>query len=129
MSDLEHVNITVSDPAQTAAMLAELFGWQIRWEGAARGGKGYTIHVGGDHSYVAVYSGSDPDQTTPKVGDTYQTRGGLNHLGIVVDDLDAVEAKVKALGFVPHSHANYVPGRRFYFHDADGVEIEVISYP
>ncbi|MGJ8623571.1 MAG: VOC family protein [Yoonia sp.] len=128
MAHLEHVNITVSDPKATAAMLSALFGWHIRWEGAVLGGKGYTIHVGNEDSYVAVYSGADPDQTVPKADESYQTRGALNHLGVVVDDLDAVEAKVKAHSYAPHNHASYEPGRRFYFHDGDGVEIEVVSY-
>ncbi len=128
MAHLEHVNLTVSDPKQTAAMLQDLFGWHIRWEGPALGGKGYSVHVGNDDSYVAVYSGSEPGQVVPQAGASYQTRGGLNHLGVVVDDLDAVEAKVKDRGFRPHNHADYEPGRRFYFHDADGIEIEVVSY-
>lgn len=128
MAELEHVNITVSDPKKTAAVLSDLFGWHIRWEGQAMAGLGYTVHVGTDDSYIAVYSGSDPAQTVPKADASYQMRGGLNHIGVVVDDLDATEAKVKALGLVPHSHADYEPGQRFYFHDADGVEIEVISY-
>ena len=128
MAQLEHVNITVSDPKKTAAMLSDLFGWHTRWEGSVLGGTGYTMHVGSDDSYIAIFSGFDPDQTVPKADASYQTRGALNHLGVVVDDLDATEAKVKALGFETHSHADYEPGRRFYFHDADGVEIEVISY-
>jgi len=128
MAQLEHVNITVSDPRKTATLLTDIFGWHTRWEGAAMGGAGYTVHVGTDDSYVAVYSGANPDQTVPKTDASYQTRGGLNHLGVVVDDLDAVEAKVWAHGFAPHSHADYEPGRRFYFHDADGIEIEVVCY-
>ena len=128
MAYLEHANITVSDPSKTAAMLSDLFGWHTRWEGKVLGGKGYTMHVGTDASYLAIFSGFDPDQTQPRADASYETRGGLNHLGVVVDDLDAVEAKVKALGFEAHSHADYEPGRRFYFHDADGIEFEVISY-
>lgn len=128
MARLEHVNITVSDPKKTAAMLVDLFGWRIRWEGPTAQGAGYTLHVGTDESYVAVYTGPDPANTVPKEHDAYQMRGGMNHLGVVVDDLDAVEAKVKAHGFTPHSHADYEPGRRFYFHDRDGIEIEVVSY-
>ena len=128
MAQLEHANITVSDPQKTAAMLIDLFGWHIRWEGAAMAGAGYTVHVGSDQSYVALYSGNDPAQTVPKADASYGTRGALNHLGVVVDDLDAVEARVKAMGLTAHSHADYEPGRRFYFHDPDGVEIEVISY-
>lgn len=128
MAHLEHVNITVSDPKKTAAMMSDLFGWHTRWEGSAMNGRGYTVHVGSDDSYVALYSGSDPAQTVPKADASYQMRGGLNHLGVVVDDLDAVEAKVKAMGLPTFSHADYEPGRRFYFNDPDGIEIEVVSY-
>ena len=128
MAILEHVNVTVSDPRRTAQMLIDLFGWHIRWEGQAMAGAGYTIHVGTDDSYVALYSGADPDQIVPKRDASYVTRGGLNHIGIVVGDLDAVEEKVRARGLVPTNHANYEPGKRFYFDDPDGVEIEVISY-
>ncbi len=128
MAQLEHVNVTVSDPKRTAQMLIDLFGWTVRWEGSAMAGAGYTVHVGSDASYVALYSGSEPDQTVPKQDASYQTRGGLNHIGVVVDDLDAVEDRVKAMGLIPKSHADYEPGRRFYFDDPDGVEIEVISY-
>ncbi len=46
----------------------------------------------------------------------------------VADDIDAVETRVLAQGFTTHSHADYEPGRRFYFRDADGVEFEVVSY-
>lgn len=128
MARLEHVNLTVRDPRKTAQMLQDVFGWTIRWEGAALNGQGYTVHVGGKDDYLAIYSGPNPDQTVPKAGDSYRTRGGLNHIGIVVNDLDAALAKVAAMGFATHSHADYEPGRRFYFHDADGVEFEVVSY-
>lgn len=126
MSRLEHVNVTVSDPKVTAEMLSTLFGWHVRWEGKAING-GYTVHVGTDESYVAVYSGPG-EQLVPKGDASYSTRGGLNHIGVVVDDLDAVEAQVMAMGMTPVNHADYEPGRRFYFHDRDGVEIEVVSY-
>ena len=28
---IEHVNVTVSDPDRAAGLMAELFGWQVRW--------------------------------------------------------------------------------------------------
>lgn len=121
---LEHVNVTVADPAATAAMLGRLFGWRTRWQGAAKGG-GHTVHVGTDSQYVACYRapGAQAPATT-----SYQQLSGLNHIAVVVDDLGAVEALVKAEGLQPHSHADYEPGRRFYFHDRDGIEFEVVSY-
>jgi len=128
MNRLEHVNITVSDPKRTAAMLAQVFGWRTRWEGKVLAGAGYTVHVGGDDSYVALYSGTDPAQILSKSDASYVTRGAINHIGIVVDDIDKIEQNVRGAGFAPHSHADYEPGRRFYFHDHDGVEYEVVCY-
>ncbi|MEK7687259.1 MAG: VOC family protein, partial [Pseudomonadota bacterium] len=52
----------------------------------------------------------------------------LNHIGVEVDDLAAVEARVLAAGLRPFAHDDYDPGRRFYFLDPDGIEYEVVSY-
>lgn len=121
---LEHVNITVSDPQKTAAMLCKLFDWKIRWQGDAIDG-GFSVHVGSNNSYLAVYS---PKVLPAKSCETYKVRGGLNHVGIVVDDLDKVEKRVLKAGFKPGKHYDYEPGRRFYFDDYDGIEFEVVSY-
>ena len=56
MARLEHLNVTVRDPDVTAAMLVDLFGWRVRWQGAAIHG-GRSVHVGGADSYLAVYAG------------------------------------------------------------------------
>ncbi len=127
MAQLEHVNITVADPKKTAALLSDLFGWHTRWEGAAVNG-GYTVHVGTDDSYIALYTGPGGAEKQTPADDSYLQLAGFNHVGIVVPDVDAMEAKVKAKGFATHSHADYEPGKRFYFNDHDGVEYEVISY-
>ena len=117
---LEHVNLTVSDPHRTADMLCGLFGWKKRWEGPAKLG-GYTVHVGTDEAYVAVYS-------YPSGAAWSGDNGRLNHVGVVVHDLDAVERKVRDAGYEPKNHGNYEPGSRFYFDDHDGIEFEVVSY-
>ena len=121
---LEHVNITVSDPKRTAEMLCKLFDWKVRWRGdAIHGGESY--HVGEENSYIAIYAGKTVN--TPK-DNNYETVGGLNHVAVVVDDLVAIEAHVREAGYTPHSHADYEPGKRFYFQDHDGIEFEVVSY-
>lgn len=123
-AQLEHVNFTASDPQATAEMLGRVFGWHIRWQGEAIHG-GQSIHVGSEDSYVAIYS---PGKDLVAKPDSYGTVAGLNHVAVTVDDLDAVEARVEAEGLTPHSHASYEPGRRFYFHDRDGIEWEVVQY-
>ncbi len=121
---LEHVNYTVSDPAATAAWMQKLFGWKIRWEGDAMAG-GHTKHVGTATHYVALYT---PGRASAAKDSSYQVSGGLNHLAVVVEDLDATEAAIIAHGFKTGNHADYEPGRRFYFHDDDGIEYEVVQY-
>jgi catechol 2,3-dioxygenase-like lactoylglutathione lyase family enzyme len=120
---IEHVNITVGSPERTANMLEQLFGWQIRWQGAAADG-GHTIHVGTDSHYVAVYASSSSD------GERLEHSKGqpLNHIGVEVDDIDAVERRALLLGLTPFSHGNYHPGKRFYLFDDDGIEWEIVNY-
>ncbi|MCJ8157493.1 VOC family protein [Sphingomonas sp. LaA6.9] len=119
---IEHVNLTVSDPERTAGLMAELFGWHIRWQGPAIDG-GRTIHVGDDRSYLALYTANHASAR-----EAFAKGQPLNHVGIVVDDLDAIEAKVKSAGLISFGHGDYAPGRRFYFLDHDGIEFEIVSY-
>ena len=121
---LEHTNFTVSDARDTAHWMTSLFGWRIRWEGPAIDG-GLSLHVGTDTQYLALYQ---PAKTaTPKTS-SYATRGGLNHIAVVVDDIEKAEKQVRDLGFTPENHADYEPGRRFYFHDRDKIEYEIVQY-
>ncbi|HEX8527715.1 VOC family protein [Allosphingosinicella sp.] len=120
---LEHVNLTVSDPDRTAALMSALFGWRVRWRGPARNG-GYTVHVGTEDSYLAIYRYAE-GQAPESLG---EAEGRLNHIGVVVEDLDSAEVRVREAGYRPHSHGAYEPGRRFYFDDHDGIEFEVVSY-
>ena len=120
---LEHVNVTVSDAERSAALLQTLFGWHIRWAGGAMR-DGRVVHVGTDDQYLALYSNKETDGRP--LG---WTKGlPLNHVAVVVDDLDEVEARVEAAGLTPFSHGDYHPGRRFYFMDPDNIEFEVVSY-
>lgn len=97
---LEHINITVSNPKVTAAMLGDIFGWYIRWEGPSMD-NGYTVHVGTENEYIALYTtgASRPNEII-----SYKMIGGLNHIAVTVDDLDATEERVSAAGFKPENH-------------------------
>jgi len=121
---LEHINVTVSNPKETAGLLERIFGWKTRWFGPSMGG-GTTYHVGNKTSYLAVYSGGKSQNISAP---SHKYINGLNHIAVVVNDLDATEQKVQLEGFETHNHGNYEPGRRFYFHDHDGIEYEVVAY-
>jgi len=122
-SRLEHINLTVRDTDSTAAILSNIFDWNIRWVGASKDG-GRTIHLGGEDTYLALYSHDDKHLANT----SHKTITHLNHIGILVDDLDRIEQKVKSNGFTPHDYGDYEPGRRFYFDLEEGIEIEVVSY-
>lgn len=117
---IEHANLTVSDIERSSALFRALLGWSERWRGPARDG-GETIHVGDEHAYLALYTDGQPHGRFAK-GEP------LNHVGVVVDDLEAAERVVLDAGLETFNHADYEPGRRFYFFDWDGIEFEVVSY-
>ena len=83
------------------------------------------MHVGSEASYVALYCSNEATDAAPR---SYHCLSGLNYIALVVDDLDLIEAQVRKAGFTPHSHADYAPGRRFYFKDHDEIEYEVVQY-
>ena len=120
---IEHVNITVSDPDQRAALLQRIFGWHVRWSGPARD-NGRTVHVGNGDHYLALYTGPGGNHEPAD----FAKGSPLNHVGVEVADLEDTEKRVKEAGLSPFAHGDYEPGRRFYFLDPDGIEFEVVSY-
>ena len=117
---LEHANITVSDPERSSQLLQNLCGWHERWRGLSLLG-GWTIHVGSERDYVALYTRDGP------IG-PFAKGTPLNHVGLVVPDLAAAERTVIAAGLEPFAHGDYEPGRRFYFFDWDHIEFELVHY-
>ena len=87
--------------------------------------RGRTVHVGTDTAYVAVYTNP---QTSAQVPNSYTQCAGLNHIGVVVKDLDEAEQRILSAGYKTFNHGDYEPGRRFYFNDHDNVEYEVVCY-
>jgi catechol 2,3-dioxygenase-like lactoylglutathione lyase family enzyme len=117
---IEHVNLTVTDIERSAALFESLLGWRQRWRGPAING-GETIHVGEDDTYLALY--------TDRRDHAGEAKGRpLNHVGLLVNDLDVAERIVLEHGLETFNHGDYEPGRRFYFFDWDGIEFEVVSY-
>ena len=121
---LEHANVTVKDPESSAELLCRLFDWKVRWKGDSMD-TGRAVHVGNAHSYIALYTQSNAKSVDV---DSYASLGQMNHLGIVVDDIDRIEKRVINENLSTTNHGDYEPGRRFYFDTPDGIEIEVVSY-
>ncbi len=124
---IEHANLTVTNPERSAELFKQLLGWEERWRGQSALG-GDTVHVGlpgNGASYIALYTNADVRADSER---NYSKGEPLNHLGLLVDDLDSAERAVTAAGLKPFGHDDYEPGKRFYFFDWDGIEFEVVSY-
>lgn len=127
MIKLEHVNISVADPLATAQKLQRLFAWHIRWSGGALD-NGFTVHVGEPEngaSYIALYTSSEPQSNEQR---SHHQIANLNHFAVTVDDLSEIQKRVIAEGLKPFNHSENPPGKRFYFHLDDGIEVEVVNY-
>lgn len=118
---LEHMNMTVADVERSAAFYGRLLGLRVRWRGTTEDGMP-AVHVGDDRCYLALFQGQG-HADWPDYGAV-----GLNHFGFVVDDLDAARNRLEALGATVHHEADYEPGRRLYFRDPDGIEVELVEY-
>ena len=119
---LEHINLTVADLARPLDFYRRLLGFRVRWEGETTDGKP-AAHIGTDDSYLALFEG-----TPAKIGMDYDTVG-FNHFGVVVDSLDEAKTRLRELGAHIHFEPEYEPGRRAYFTDPDGYEVELVEYP
>lgn len=119
---LEHVNLTVSDLDRSIAFYSDLLDLHVRWKGPVDGDR-LGAHVGDDHCYLALFQAAE---ATPVRLD--YARPGVNHFGFVVEDLDDARRRLDRLGAVVHHQADYEPGRRIYFLDPDGHEVELVAY-
>lgn len=108
----DHAHIISPDPEAAAAFFVDKFGATIKSKGTAPDG---TTMVSVDfHGSNIFLKGRavKPTVKTPAPGSTY----GLEHLGIITDDLDAAVAELKAKGvkFV-QDITNFRPGIRISF--------------
>ena len=123
---LEHANLVVRDVDATLRFLqTALPDFAVRHDSGGRPADRW-VHVGNDHAYVALMqSRAEPAEAwTP-----YEGRPGVNHLAFVVDDADALRARMRAAGFRDSTLPNAHPWRkRVYFLDPDGNDWEFVEY-
>jgi len=122
-SYLEHLNVPVRDIDETARFLITAMPeFRVRHRGVANGSE--WAHVGTDETYFALNAVDNAGATSGG--------GGVNHVGFVVDDIEAVRTRLRTAGYrggyrsgevVKHPHR-----LRAYYLDADGNEYEFIQY-
>ena len=117
---LEHANLRVKNIDEAIKFLkTALPNFKVRGEGAAGGNR--WVHIGTDYSYLAL--NEDPREPV-------RQGPGLNHIGFVIDDSEAVRARLEKAGYregfiPPESHPHH---KRIYFHDGNNMEWEFVQY-
>jgi catechol 2,3-dioxygenase-like lactoylglutathione lyase family enzyme len=122
---LEHANITVENIDVSYQFYNAVFGFEKRWEGTATGEVGpiRALHVGNEHTYLALFEAERKGRIPADYG-----IAGVNHIGFEVENLETYRQRLEKLGVEVHLEADYEPGRRIYFCDRDGIEIELVEY-
>lgn len=119
---LEHANMTVKNLDEAIRFLTAAFPhFAVRGSGTKDGIR--WVHFGTQDTYLALNDGAGAG-----VRGAYEN-AGVNHLGFVVDDAEAVKQRLLKAGyregFVPPPHPHR---RRVYFNDADNFEWEFVQY-
>lgn len=114
---VEHANITVADIDQAITFLqTALPDFKIRHQGK---------HIGTEQTYIALQE----VQNRTEVDRMPYRDVGINHVGIVVDDAEAVKQRLLAAGYqLNELSENNEYRHRVYFFDPSGTEWEFIEY-
>ena len=107
---IRHIALNVQDRDATAEYYKKIFGVEEKY----RGPNG-TVYL--SDGFVGIALIHRPDLPW-----------GINHFGFVVDDLEEARRRVERLGCSIHLEGDYDPGRRIYFFDPDGYEVELVAY-
>lgn len=124
---IEHANFTVPDVDAAIGFLRCVEpDFRILHDGRAEDGHRW-VHLGTEAGYFAL---EEPHEPTP---DAIRARRyadyGVNHIGIVVADVDAVAERLMAAGYPETFQSEHHPARiRRYFHDPGGFEWELVQY-
>ncbi|QIR14424.1 VOC family protein [Shewanella aestuarii] len=124
---LEHLNLVVKDLQKSLCFYqAAMPHWQVRGGGESvwHGAKRNWIHFGDDYHYLSLN-----DSGTGVNRELVSNDIGLGHFAYVVNDLDALVARLKDAGFEVRIWGGNQPNAKsVYFIDPDGYEVEFVQY-
>ena len=123
---LEHANLCVDNiDAMLKFVLCAFPEFHVRHDSGIGDPKRW-VHVGDDEHYLAL---NQPREPSAAKRQPYSQQPGLNHLGFVVDDAEAVRNRLLAAGYQESYFAESHPARRrVYFYDAEGNDWEFVQY-
>ncbi|WLQ11702.1 VOC family protein [Hahella aquimaris] len=122
---LEHANITVESIEKSTEFLQAAFpDFVLRGEGNLMNQNGRWAHVGNDRFYFALQQCDNhlSDVSTRYIND------GINHIGMVVEDLDGVTGRLQQRGYDGYETESNPFRRRAYYFDPNGIEWEFVQY-
>jgi hypothetical protein len=127
---IEHANITVGSTEEAIRFLGTAFpDFKVRGKGFLGGGEstGTWTHFGNDETYLALQENAESSGRS----DLTYTNDGINHMGFVIEEMDALVDRMADEGYHP-SDASAMGGhpyrRRAYFKDENGFEWEFVEY-
>lgn len=90
---VDHLHLISPNIESTKQWYCDVFGGKVTFEGEFKGNKVYYVNLNGFNIIlIEKLPGEEP------LPATIQTREGLDHFGVAVDDMDAAEAELKAKG-------------------------------
>ncbi len=120
---LEHANISVNNLNESIRFFQAAFpDFAVRGGGESNGRK--WIHLGNEQTYLALNEAIEIQHHEKDY-----LKNGINHLGFVVNDVEAIADRILTAGF-KRDYPKQVEKYRIrdYFADADGNEYEFVQY-
>ena len=126
MAKLRHVAIMAAYPEKTARFYTEAF--EMAEVGRKESAGGMAIYLSDGMVNLAIFS------LNQKAGDQANSgRPGLNHIGFVVDDREAMTKRLEALGgtcvLAPPAQVDSKTTYEVKFEDPDGVSFDIAVQP
>ena len=122
-SYVEHANISVTDVDEAIRFFRTAMpDFRVRHDSGH--GPARWVHLGTDATYIAINQ-----MPAPAEGQFAPHSPGYNHVGFVVENADALRARMLSAGY----REGYVPDpnphhKRVYLVDGDGMEYEFVQY-
>lgn len=128
MTKIEHLNITVPDIDEALAFLSIVApDFQVRKD-VKSPDRHRWAHVGNEQSYFALQEPHLDSITPNSVQKTYKNCG-VNHIGLVVENLESIEANLIEQGYCRGIFAlEETYRKRAYFFDKAGFEWELTEF-
>ena len=120
MQSLEHIHVNVASIAKTEQFLQIAAPELQRRGGGDAQGYGPWVHIGTESGYIALTEAAEANEMPE-----------LRHIGIQVDDIESLMARLSAAGFEAadtSSLDSHPFRRRVYYVDGNGLDWEFIQY-